>query len=112
MRGSERRVWEGKRLLRVDEEPFPVEPRTLAFMCLVGTQDLRGVMGVDVLGEGLEEFAELPSGLVGERWEFQDQTVARGHVVGGFCGIGNHMDGAAPRRSLELTQFRSKFLTH
>ena len=40
-RGSERRIGEGKRPLRFDVEPFPVELVTLEFMCPVGTPDLR-----------------------------------------------------------------------
>jgi hypothetical protein len=62
VRGSERWVGEGKRLLSFDEEPFPVELPTLALVCLVGAQDLLRVVGVDVLGEGLEELGELPPG--------------------------------------------------
>jgi hypothetical protein len=89
MPGSERRIWEGKRLLRLDKKAFPVELLAFAFMCLVCTRDLRGVMGVDVLGEGLEELGELPCGLVAELGEFEYQTVTRSHVVGRLGGIGH-----------------------
>lgn len=92
MRGSERRIGEGQRLLGFDEDPFPVEPRAVAFMCLEGTRDVRGVVGVDVLGEAVEELGQIPGGLIGEIWEFEDQAVARGHVIGWICGIGHDVD--------------------
>jgi hypothetical protein len=48
-------------------------------------------MGVDVLGESLEELGELPGGLVGELGEVQDQTVTRGDIIGGVGGIGHRL---------------------
>jgi hypothetical protein len=48
-------------------------------------------MGVDVLGEGLEELGELPCSLVAEFGEFQYQTVTRGHVVGRLGGVGHRL---------------------
>ena len=87
MRGSERRVGEGKRLLRFDEEPLPVESLTLAFVGPVCAQDLRGVMGVEVLGEGLEELGELPGSLVGQLGKLEDQIGPVCNVVGGLGGV-------------------------
>lgn len=39
-----------------------------------------------MLGEAVEELGQVPCGLIGEIWEFEDQAVARGHVVGGIKG--------------------------
>jgi hypothetical protein len=71
----------------LNEEPFAIEPLTLAFVSAVCAQDLRCVMGVDALGESLEELGELPGDLVLEFGEVQDQTRPGGHVVGGLGGI-------------------------
>ena len=64
-------------MLCFDEKALPVELLTFAFMCSVCTRDLRGVMGVDVLGKGLGELGELPGGFVAEFGKFEYQTVTR-----------------------------------
>jgi len=86
---SERRVWEGKRLLSFGEKALSVELLAFVFMCSVCTRDLRRVVGVDVLDEGLEELGELPRSLITQFRDLQYQTVTRSHVIVRLGGVGH-----------------------
>src|SRR6185312_17064383 len=73
--GSERRVVE-REWLRVGEALLPVEPFTLTRSSAVCAAELRRVMVLEALGEGVQELAELEGGFIREIGHLEDQTGA------------------------------------